>query len=154
MHIHSYQIHNVLDVYRKQLSEGAGAGSKSGTTARVDRDTVSLTAHGQRQSIIKKVSMEIVQRIIQFGPQNPFGDTLAQQLRQPSESRFAERAAIDSEFTYTFIDEHNQRITNTLTIRNFSPLAEKSNSSMQENGVATHLSDAPQKGRSGDNYEE
>ena len=154
MHIHSYQIHNVLNVYRRQLSEGAGAGGKSRATATVKREKVDLMANGQRQSIIEKVSTEIVQRIVQVGPKKPFEDSLAQQLRQATINDPAERDAKQSEFTYTMIDEHNRRITNTLTIHNFSPLTGDSNLSMQENSIGTQLADAPQDDRSGDTFEE
>ena len=150
MHIHAYQIYNVLDVYRKQLSQGTESARKSPATAPMNPDKVSLMAKGQRQSIIDKVSTEIVERIARFDPQSTFDETLARYLQEPLESGSGDRPVKDSEFTYTLIDEHNQRITNTLTIRNFRPLESDSDQSMQESGVGTQLPDFAQNGRSGE----
>jgi hypothetical protein len=121
MYIRNYQIHNVLNVYRKQLSHGPGGnGSKnlSGTNA---KDRISISADGQRQSIMDKISTEIVERISQAGPQHKFENVLADQLSKKPEQQAQIPTDNQQDFKYTVLDENNRKKTNTLTIQGFSP---------------------------------
>ncbi len=129
MHIHSYQIHNVLNVYRKQLSKGT-ARSFAGTSDRnqIGREKVDISIGGQRQSLFDKISSEIVERITRFGPDTEFEEVLADQMDQTggaaahkATNTGADGASQnDSAFTYTLIDKHNQKITQSLPIRQFT----------------------------------
>ena len=126
MHIHSYQIHNVLNVYRKQLSQGTvrsiyGNPDKSQPA----QDRINISIHGQRQSLFDKISSEIVERITRFGPDTEFEAVLADQMTEPNGTGSRESAETgadgtvkqDTAFTYTVINEHNQKITHKLPIR-------------------------------------
>ncbi len=120
MYIHSYQIHNVLNVYRKQLSHGPGANSSHNTQTSAAKDRIKISEDGQRQSIMDKISTEIVERITQTGPENQFEKLLADQLSDNSQQSHGVPADASSDFKYTVIDEHNRKITNSLPIRGFS----------------------------------
>jgi hypothetical protein len=129
MHIHSYQIHNVLNVYRKQLSKGTARNfSRTSAKNQPDRDKVNISIGQQRQSIFDKISSEIVERITRFGPDTALGAVLADQMDQTSGAEAHKTADLktdeasqnDSAFTYTLIDKHNRKITQSLPIRQFS----------------------------------
>lgn len=122
MYIHSYQIHNVLNVYRKQLSQGTGAKSSNPMPTTPKNDRVELSASFQRQSLIDQVSAEIVDRIAQGGPQRRFEEAFAQQMNRSTGTETGRTSKREVEFTYTVIDENNRKITNTLPVENFSPL--------------------------------
>ncbi|MFZ1986744.1 MAG: DVU0524 family FlgM-associated protein [Desulfatitalea sp.] len=122
MYIHSYQIHNVLNVYRKQLSQGAGTKGSDPMPAAPKNDRVELSANFQRQSLIDQVSAEIVDRIAQGGPQRRFEEAFAQQMNRSTGTETGRTSKREVEFTYTVIDENNRKITNTLPVENFSPL--------------------------------
>lgn len=122
MYIHSYQIHNVLNVYRKQLSQGTGAISSEPTPATPKNDRVELSARFQRQSLIDQVSAEIVDRIAQGSPQTRFDEAFAQQMVRSAGTETGRTSRREVEFTYTVIDENNRKITNTMPVENFSPL--------------------------------
>ena len=125
MHIHSYQIHNVLNVYRRQLSRGTmqvNGQSASKTPSTADRIEVSID--GQRQSLVDKISAQIVERITQFGPETQFEAALADRITDaaaPPNKGLAVHKGFDnsSAFTYTVIDEYNQKRTNTLAVLPF-----------------------------------
>ena len=129
MHIHSYQIHNVLNVYRKQLSQGT-AQRISGTFGKKQQnhDRIDISVKGQRQTLFDKISSEIVERITRFEPGTEFEAVLADQTDKTGGAADYKDAKIeangasqhDSAFTYTLIDEYNQKITQTLPIRQFS----------------------------------
>lgn len=121
MYIHGYQIHNVLNVYRKQLSHGPGVNGSKGSTAAGAKNWITISEDGQRQSIMDKISAEIVARIIQAGPENELEAILAGRLSTKPEKREETPSNGHISFKYTVIDEQNRKSTNTLTIQGFSP---------------------------------
>jgi hypothetical protein len=121
MYIPSYQIHNVLNVYRKQLTRGTVRTNSGGPDrSRSAQDRIEITAHGQRQSLFDKISSEIVQRITQFDPSTVSKTEFS---GQSTETRWPARGAAESTdeqdpaFTYTLIDRHNQKSTHNLSVR-------------------------------------
>ena len=122
MHIHGYQIHNVLNVYRKQLSSGtAGKVSKDNQAkSQSVQERIDIAGQGQRKSLFDKISSEIVQRITQFGPHTELESDVSDQSLK---NREPERGAVDvadgqsPTFTYTLIDRHNKKTTHNLSVR-------------------------------------
>ena len=125
MYIQSYQIHNVLDVYRKHLSRSSGQKAPSLAGDPSARDRVELSGKGQRQALIDLVATEIVDRIAQNGPQNRFEETLLRNMDRPRVNGSVRSAERDIEFTYTTIDENDQKTINSLPVRHFNPLIDK-----------------------------
>lgn len=121
MYIHGYQIHNVLNVYRKQLSNGTSVNGSKGSTTAGAKDRISVSEDGQRQSIMDKISSEIVARITQAGPENEVEAILAGRLSAKPERRQGILSNDHTAFKYTVIDEQNRKSTNTLAIQGFSP---------------------------------
>ena len=121
MYIHSYQIHNVLNVYRKQLSQGPATSNPQPSTSASAKESVTISANGQKQSIFNKISAEIVDRITEFSPENQFVKVLADQLSTNKTERKEKDTHKETNFTYTRIDEQNRKTTNTLPIRKLSP---------------------------------
>ena len=129
MYIHNYQIHNVLNVYRKQLSQNTKGDTQSSTfPASSAGDRIHISGNGQRQSVFEKISAEIIERITQFGPKTRFEPGLGERIGDTPEPRAADNESDagktvlqDTHFTYTVIDEHNQKRTNTLAVRALGP---------------------------------
>ena len=121
MYIHSYQIHNVLNDYRKQLSHGTRGNSDKHQAAKEPLDRISISKDGQRESIMDKISSDIVARINDSGPDNQFESALAERLAAKPVGDNVKAADEPPPFKYTVIDENNQKQTNTLTIRQFNP---------------------------------
>lgn len=122
MYVQSYQIHNVLSVFRKQLSQKPDtAGKRKNTTEKNDR--VQLAYQEHRQSLIDKVSAEIVDRMAQAGPQKRFKDKPAAHMGQANGRNNGKSLTGEVEFTYNAIDEHNRKISNSLPVEKFNPFA-------------------------------
>lgn len=121
MYIRSYQIHNVLNDYRKQLSHGPGENGSKNLAGSNAKDRINISADGQRQSIMDKISTEIVERISQSGPQTQFEKVLVDQLSNKPQQQAGMSSNNQQDFKYTVIDENNRKITNTLTTQGFSP---------------------------------
>lgn len=122
MYIQSYQIHNVLNVYRKQLSAGNDAKKGEAPQTAPKGDTVELTARFHRQSLIDQVSAEIVDRIAQGGSQKRFEDAIASEWQRTAVAGKKRGDRREAAFTYSVIDENDRKTTNTLPVENFSPL--------------------------------
>jgi hypothetical protein len=134
MHIHSYQIHNVLDDYRKQLShwQRGNGGKRPKSNEALDR--ISISKDGQRQSIMEKISEDIVARITEAGPDNRFEAALATRLATEPIGRSASAVEEAPEFKYTVIDENNRKQTNSLSIRQFNPPHKRSGPALANDG--------------------
>lgn len=120
MYIHSYQIHNVLNDYRKQLSHGTkGDRGRHPKAKRLDR--ISISRDGQCQTIMEKISSEIVARITESGPDIRFEASLTDRLTDTSVKGRGAATDEPPQFRYTVIDENNRKQTNTLTIQQIDP---------------------------------
>ena len=117
MQIPSYQIQNVLKVYSRQLSQGKilSRGNKFGAVNKVSADSVTLSSEGKRKAIIDKVATNIVDRIITEGPREKTEEKIASQIEKElgKKINFAKNK---NQFTYTVIDENNQKVSHTLSV--------------------------------------
>jgi len=116
MQIPSYQIQNVLKVYSRQLSQGKILSkNKFANTGKISADSVTISSEGKRQAIIDKVASNIVDRIITEGPKEKNEAKITSQI----EKEFGKKINFTkdkNQFTYTKIDENNQKITHTLSV--------------------------------------
>lgn len=124
MYIHTYQIHNVLNAYRKQLSQNSIKGPAE-PPAPHSSDRINISAEAQKPKIVNDISSQIIDRISKFGPKSEFDKALADQLSRfngETSPRHAGGDALGGDFTYTKIDERNQKTTSKLEIQQLSPL--------------------------------
>ena len=142
MYIHSYQIHNVLNAYRKQLSQNPSAGGPRQPAETKTDDRINISPESQKPKIVDDISTQIIDRITKFSPRSEFDQVLADRLPQfhdapaPQPDR-NKASAID--FTYTEIDELNRKITNTLKVHKFSPF----NHAMEPKSAGSMSMDQP-----------
>lgn len=133
MHIHSYQIQNVLSVYHKQLSQGTARGdSAQASKMKPALDRIDISVKGLHQTLFEKISSEIVERITHFEPGVEFESMLAGRMapsgnpttNTPVEAEVLPNPRKESSFTYTLIDEHNRKRTQKLPIKHFGAAVE------------------------------
>ena len=117
MQIPSYQIQNVLKVYSRQLSQGKilNRSNKFGSDIKASADSVTISSEGKRQAIIDKVATNIVDRIITEGPKEKTEEKITSQIEEELGKKI-NFAKDKNQFTYTVIDENNQKITHTLSV--------------------------------------
>ena len=124
MYIHTYQIQNVLNAYRKQLSQNSVNGPAQ-RPAPQSGDQINISAEGQKIKLLDDISSQIVDRITKFGPKSEFDEALADQLSRfngENESRHAGKEAPAVDFIYTKIDERNRKSTSRLDIQRINPM--------------------------------
>ena len=116
MQIPSYQIQNVLKVYSRQLSQGKILSrNKFGMANKVSADNVTISAEGKRQAIIDKVANDIVDKIITEGPKEQVTEQITEQIEKELGKKI-NYGKNKNQFTYTTVDEHNQKTTQTLSV--------------------------------------
>lgn len=116
MQIPSYQIQNVLKVYSRQLSQGKLLSkNKFGNSEKVSADSVSISSEGKRQAIIDKVAASIVDRIITEGPKEKNEAQITDQIEKELGKKI-DFTKGKNQFTYTTVDENNNKIVQTLSV--------------------------------------
>jgi hypothetical protein len=113
MYIQNHHIQNVLNEYRKRLSQPISANTKKASIKATIKDTVQLSEAGQRQTIMNQVSADIIERISRTEVRN--GDMAT--FSNPSENtKETTKNQQEMDFIYTTIDENNQKSTQIIPI--------------------------------------
>jgi hypothetical protein len=115
MQVPSHQIHNVLKVYSKHLSQARAMDRRKTVSQEPEEDKITLSAGGKRQAIIDKVAADIVDRITQSGPQDKVDqeivDKLEGELGQPIDFNRQ-----DSSLVFNVIGKDNEKTTATFQV--------------------------------------
>ena len=125
MYIHAYQIDNVLNVYRKQLSQKTRANGLNPGPVPATLDRVNLSHESQRQSIIDQVSANILQQITKHIQEDRFEEPLEPNQEGADGQGNNPTQDMETKFSYTMIDENNFKWTNTLSFNGGGPLTAK-----------------------------
>lgn len=125
MQIPSYQIQNVLKVYSRQLSQGKILSKNKFTgTHQISADSVNISSEGKRKAIIDKVAANIVERIITEGPREKTEEKITSQIEKELGKKI-NFAKDKNQFTYTTIDDNNQKVTHTLSVEDSKFIVER-----------------------------
>lgn len=133
MYIHNYQIHNVLNVFQRQLTQESAKGKqKSAVDSKVNSQ---LNYKRDRQTIIEKVASNVLEKInlLDSGTQSSgkFDNVL---------HRDAQKGNTDpkknKEFFFNVIDQNNQKIANSISIDNAEGLIYTPNETIQSDQTA------------------
>ena len=117
MLVSSYQIHNVLNAYSKQLSQDRSAPKQTAANKKQLSDQIQLSPEGKRRATIEKVAKNILSKITGYGADGQIKDD------EPSISGGHEQPAIESDnkketaFVFNVIDDLNQKTTTALSVK-------------------------------------
>jgi hypothetical protein len=142
MFVPSYQMHNVLNVYSRQLRQTMASNNAKKKPAGQPADQANSTSGGKREATIEKVSKDIVDKITKFGS--------LKEARHRTTERTSNKTVVENEavkekkstFVFNVIDDINKKITNTISvedpsflIRQFEQIAEDSEEKKTESWV-------------------
>ena len=125
MFVPSYQMHNVLNVYSKQLRHNMTSGNRKNLSEKLPADQVSLTPEGKRQATIEKVSKDILEKISRLGSRNGVDQQLTERAKDGVEKRTAVDDGKETTFVFNVIDTINQKRRNTLSVEDSSFLIKR-----------------------------
>lgn len=123
MYIRNYQINNVLNVYRRQLSRGTPDRSRHPSTYVSESNGVSVSNKATNQSIMKKVADSVLKKITSVDPKLRIereNDKPAQQIEKQTHM-FRK----DNEFLFNTIVGNNQKETRSIAIANSKVLLDR-----------------------------
>ena len=124
MNITTYQIHNVLMAYGKQLSQSKRLQHKKGDALLRRTDRISLSVQARRKAIIDRVTSDIINRIINDGPHYEMEQEAFGQL----EDEYGDSLSVnneDSELIFKVIDKEKGEVTKTLSIKDSNFLKDR-----------------------------
>ena len=134
MYVPSYQMHNVLNVYSKQLRNNMVSGKKEKGPDRLPADQVKLTPEAKRQATIEKVSKEIVDKITRFGSGDNTRDKFTEQAKGEPQKETSVTETSEATFVFNVIDAINKKITNKLSVEGSSFLVQRIEQLSKEDG--------------------
>ena len=124
MNITTYQIHNVLMAYGKQLSQSKRLQHKKGDALLRRTDRISFSVQARRKAIIDRVTSDIINRIINDGPHYEMEQEAFGQL----EDEYGDSLSVnneDSELIFKVIDKEKGEVTKTLSIEDSNFLKDR-----------------------------
>lgn len=125
MHISTYQVHNVLRAYGKQLSLSKRAARNKNVMPPNRSDNITISAEARRKAIIEKVTTDIVERIVRFGPQ----DVTEQEAFRELEDEYGNNLVLEEDkgpgLVFKVIDKEKGEETRTLSIEDSKVLKDR-----------------------------
>jgi len=125
MFVPSYQMHNVLNVYSRNLRHNITSGKYQNASEKPPADRVNLTSGGKRRATIEKVSKEIFDKIIRFGSQADSRHRRSEHVREKADKEIASAKTKKTGFVFNVIDTINKKTTNTVSVEDSSFLIQR-----------------------------
>ena len=116
MYIQSYQIHNVLNVYRRQLSQGNVNQPQQVGTHDVKSDEITISKAAKNQSILEKVAAGVLKKITNVDPESDFGQELINQVQDTQKN--PNMSQKDNTFVFNTIVGGNHKETRSIAVDN------------------------------------
>ena len=125
MFVSSYQIHNVLNVYSKHLSQDRSVQNQEAGNKRRSSDRISLSTEGKRRATIEKVAQDILNKISLYGSEAEIkaqgSDLSGDRAKRTPESDIKKETA----FVFNVIDHLNNKTTNALSVKDTNFLVDR-----------------------------
>ena len=116
MFIQSYQIHNVLNVYRRQLSLGKANHPRQVGDQDAESDAISISKEAKNQSIMEKVAAGVLKKITNVDPGSDFSRELINQVQMtPKKLSMGQK---DNTFIFNTIVRDNLKETRSIPVDN------------------------------------
>ena len=118
MQITSYQMHNVLNCYSKQLSQNRRGAKSTAVNRNGGSDTLRTESGGKREATLEAVSNNIYNKLTDLTSLDPAKQDTAsvQQKKQKPDQPHANPGQQPAQFTFNVIDRLNRKITNQLSV--------------------------------------
>ncbi len=114
MHIQNYQIHNVLNVYRRTLAQNDGQGSGRAPAQANDVGAEGLSGREKNQSIMDKVAADVIRKVTNI---DPVSDFEREMIRQASrDEKNSVHFHKESEFVFNTIVGDSGKETRSIAI--------------------------------------
>jgi hypothetical protein len=117
MLVSSYQIHNVLNVYSKQLSQDRNARKLKPENETQPPDQINLSTEGKRKAITERVAQDILNKISRYGSKSEMKTQESDLSRKNAKSIPDSDNKKEAGFVFNVIDELNKKTTTALSVK-------------------------------------
>ena len=125
MFVPSYQMHNVLNVYSRQLRHNLTSANKKSLSEKLPTDQVSLTPEGKKQATIERISKDILDKISRLGSRSGVDQQPTERAKDGVEKETVADDGKEAAFVFNVIDTINQKRRNTLSVEDASFLIKR-----------------------------
>jgi hypothetical protein len=136
MYIQNYQIHNVLNVYQKQLTQRLADGKQKSTMK--SQAISQLDYKRNRQKTIEKITSNIINKInlIDSDIQSDNKSKSVLQHKVQQEKKIDHKNS--KYFSFNIIDQNNQKVTNSIAVDNSKDLIYRQNKLIKNEQQSDH----------------
>lgn len=117
MFVSSYQIHNVLNVYSKQLSEDRSVQKLKPGTTKQPSDQIKLSTEGKRKATIERVAREILNKISHYGSEGQIKPQEQDASRENAINHLESDNKTETGFVFNVMDNLNQKTRTALSVQ-------------------------------------
>jgi len=117
MFVTSYQIHNVLNVYSKQLSQDRNTQKLKPGNEKQQLDQIDLSSEGKRKAILERVAQDILNKISRYGSKSKVGTQEQDQSREKAKNSRDPDNKKETGFVFNVIDDFNKKTTTALSVK-------------------------------------
>lgn len=125
MYVPSYQMHNVLNVYSKQLRQNLVSEEKGRVPVKPLSDRIHLSPEGKRQAMIEQVSRDIIDKISRYDSLNETRQQNTEYANINMDIDGLPHKTENKTFVFNAIDSINQKSTNALSVDDSSFLIQR-----------------------------
>jgi hypothetical protein len=117
MFVSSYQIHNVLNVYSKQLSQDRNVQKLQPGTIKRPSDQINLSTESKRRATIERVSQEILNKISHYGAEGEIKTQEKDASRENAKNSLESDNKKEAGFVFNVIDDLNKKTKTALSVK-------------------------------------
>jgi len=117
MFVSSYQIHNVLNVYSKQLSQDRNVQRLKPGTIKRPSDQINLSTESKRRTTIERVAQEILNKISHYGSEGEIKTQGQDAPRENAKNSLESDNKKEAGFVFNVIDRLNQKTKTALSVK-------------------------------------
>ena len=114
MQIQSYQIHNVLNVYRRQLSQMNPDRDRLPAKTDPGPDSIRISAEGKNLSVMEKVADNVIKKITALDPGADFEKELTAQVS--AKESHVQISGREQHFVFNTIGGDNRKETRSIAV--------------------------------------
>jgi hypothetical protein len=117
MLVSNYQIHNVLNVYSRQLSQDRNARRLKLENEKQPPDQIQLSSEGKRRAIIERVAQDILNKISRYGTSSEMKTQERDLSLEKAKSVPDSDNKKETGFVFNVIDALNKKTMTALSVK-------------------------------------
>ena len=125
MFVSSYQVHNVLNAYSKQLSQDRSAQKLKPGNSKQPLDQINLSTEGKLRATIERVAQDILSKISNYGAKGEIKTQEQDPSRKNAKSNFESDKQKETAFVFNVIDDLNKKTTTALSVKDTNFLIDR-----------------------------